>query len=307
MKKFIKSVGVFVVVAFVGYLVLLVIWGSFVPGFLNKNLNYKVGANGHMYSRIHEIKNVKDVDILFLGASLCYRGFDPRIFEKKGFRTFNLGSSAQTPIETEVLLKRYLDKINPKMIIYEVYPGILIDDGVESSLDIVANDQNDIESFKMALKLNHVKVYNTLLYSVFMELLNKNDSYVEDVHKGVDTYIPGGFVERKIKYYKNVKYKNNFWNLNDKQFTSFKNIISFIKKRNIRIILVRAPISNALYQSYSNNEFYDSTISKYGEFYNFNKIVRLDDSLNFYDSRHLNQTGVEIFNNKLIDTLFSKK
>ena len=39
------------------------------------------------------------------------------------------------------------------------------------------------------------------------------------------------------------------------------------------------------------------------EYYNFNTLLNLEDSLHFYDSHHLNQTGVERFNTKLIEIL----
>jgi len=82
------------------------------------------------------------VDILFLGSSHSYRGFNPQYFS--GYKTFNLGSSAQTPIQTNLLLKRYLHQLNPKTIVYEVYPISLSIDGVESSSDIIANDHHPI-------------------------------------------------------------------------------------------------------------------------------------------------------------------
>ena len=44
-------------------------------------------------------------------------------------------------------------------------------------------------------------------------------------------------------------------------------------------------------------------MSTYSKFYNFNEIIDLNDSLHFFDSHHLNQNGVKIFNNKLIELL----
>ena len=41
----------------------------------------------------------------------------------------------------------------------------------------------------------------------------------------------------------------------------------------------------------------------YSEYYNFNEILTLNDSLSFYDYDHLNQNGVELFNKKLIELL----
>ena len=113
MAKFIKSILWFTPYSLAIYLLLLVFWGELTPPLLKKNLNYKKGSYGHLYSRIRELKKTHDVDILFLGSSHTYRGFDPRIFARHGFHTFNLGSSSQSPIQTEILLKRYLDKLNP--------------------------------------------------------------------------------------------------------------------------------------------------------------------------------------------------
>ena len=43
------------------------------------------------------------------------------------------------------------------------------------------------------------------------------------------------------------------------------------------------------------------------EYYNFNNIMEVDDSLHFYDAHHLNQDGVELFNEKLIELVLNKQ
>lgn len=47
----------------------------------------------------------------------------------------------------------------------------------------------------------------------------------------------------------------------------------------------------------------DSLFQSYGKYYNFNEFIQMDDSLHFYDVDHLNQGGVNIFNEKLLDIL----
>jgi len=37
-----------------------------------------------------------------------------------------------------------------------------------------------------------------------------------------------------------------------------------------------------------------------GNYYNFNEMINLVDTLHFYDSHHLNQKGVRLFNEKII-------
>jgi hypothetical protein len=290
----------------VTYVLFLIFWGEFVPKEYQKNLNYNVGSSGHIYSRLKEVKYTKGVDILFLGSSHTYRGFDTRIFQEKGYTTFNLGSSSQTPLQTRLLLNRYLDQLDPKIVIYEVYPLTLTMDGVESSLDLMANDKNDFGSIHLALQQKHIKVYNTMLYSFYRDFFHRNDGCREYVTKLDDHYVKGGYVEKDLKFYKNVQYTKQEWELNSKQFEIFNQIVKELKKRKIKVFLVQAPISSSLYNSYTNNKNYDRKMKHYGDYYNFNKLMMLNDSLHFYDANHLNQLGVELFNKKLIETVLQK-
>lgn len=300
MKKFIKSIFLFIPLAMVIYVLLLYVCGSYIPQRYRFNLIDAQGLGGHTYTRLQEIKNYKDVDILFLGSSHTYRGFDPRIFKNANLSSFNLGSSSQTPIQTEVLVNRYLKQINPKMVIFEVFPDIFTSDGVESSVDIIGNSRNDRESFRMAIKVNNVMTYNTLLYYYMRNLLYPESSRTEPAQTDDDTYISGGYVEKKMKYFKHLSYPDAEWIYNQKQFVAFEKICALLKNENIPLVLVYAPVTPSLYKSYTNQKAFDEKMSNYGDYYNFNEIIHLDDSLHFYDSHHLNQRGVEIFNEKLI-------
>ena len=156
------------------YLVLLIIWGELMPTIFKKNLTYSRGAYGHMYTRIREAEKVKNIDMLFIGSSHAYRGFDTRVAKTYGYESFNLGSSAQTPVQTELLLKKYLGNLNPKLIVYEVYPYTFTNDGVESSLDMIANGKIDYDILNMAFALNNIKTSTRLVYGVSRHLINRN-------------------------------------------------------------------------------------------------------------------------------------
>jgi len=302
MKLFLKDIGLFTIFLTVFYSLSLLVWGR-LPMLVQPNLYYQLGALGHMNTRLKEIKNFTDIDILFLGSSHAYRGFDPRVFKSAGLSTFNLGSSSQTPIQTRLLLKRYLIQLAPKLIIYETTPGAFPADGVESALDIIANDKNDIYSLLMTLKLNHIRIYNNFVYGVMRDLFGLNDSYKEPLNKNSDTYITGGYVEKEMRHYKVKSHKNRTWSFNDNQLSEFEAIVTMIRDANIDLILVQAPVTPSLYSSFQDNISFDSTMSGYSTYYNFNEILQLDDSFHFFDSNHLNQNGVDVFNNKLIDVL----
>jgi hypothetical protein len=286
------------------YLISIFIIALFVSPKLTNNLKYKLGVYGHMNTRIKEISQYKDVDILFLGSSHSYRGFDTRIFSKHNFKTFNLGSSSQTPMQTEILLNEYLDKLKPKLVIMEVYPNTFMSDGVESSIDLIINDKISLDYVKLAIDINNIKVYNTLIVSYVMDLFNKNKNFIEKKNIKDDKYISGGYVENKIKYF-NIKktYKLNSWKLKENQKKAFSKIIAMLKLRNIKFLLIQSPINSLLYNSFKNNSEIDRYFSDFGDYYNFNNILKLSNKNDFYDDDHLNQNGVLKFNKKLIELL----
>ncbi|WP_018674753.1 hypothetical protein [Riemerella columbina] len=304
MKNFIKNIILFTCYILLFYIIVTPLWCFVMPNFMAKNVRNCVGCYGHLFSRVRDAEKVKNPDILFLGSSHAYRGFDTRVFSKHGITSFNLGSSAQTPINTKVLLHQYLDKIQPKMIVYEVYAGTLTSDGVESSLDLLSNNKININSVKMTLEINKITTYNTLLYGMFRQVFNLNDGFYENPNQGGNHYVlGGGFVQSDFRKNPLESEKVEEWKLNPKQINALKENIEFIKERNIPYILVQAPISQKLYNARTNNKEVDSTLAQLGTYKNFYGEIKLNDTIDFYDSNHLNQNAVVKFNEKFITYL----
>jgi hypothetical protein len=304
MAFFLKRSILFIVYSFFFYASFVFLWTVFVPGDVPINVKYIIGAYGHMNSRIKDLATVENVDVLFLGSSHAYRGFDPRIFSRFGIKSFNLGSSSQTPIQTEILIERYLRSLNPELVILEVFPTMLTIDGVESALDLVTNDKNDLMSLKMAFGLQNILVFNTLIHATIIDLLDWDDYYTEPVQKGKDTYIKGGYVEKHTSASViNDTYPSTTREYLKIQEKVLERIINKLKKLNIDTIIVQAPVTRAYYDSFSDNSEIDSYLRSLADYYNFNDILELSTSRYFYDSHHLNQDGVEIFNRTLIDIL----
>ncbi len=310
MRKFITTLLSFGVFALLFFMIAVYVWGNSSHPLLKSNLVYKQETTGHLNSRLKEVKDIENIDLLFLGSSSTYRGFDPRIFEANGFSSFNLGSSAQTPIQTKVLLKRYLETTRPKQIIYAINPTLLSIDGVESALDIIANDTSDHNSAAMAMTVNHVKVYTTFTYAAIQQLLGQKTSYQQEKVKGPDTYISGGFVERKMQYFDpktiNIKKtKDTLLQYRDDQLKALDDIITLIKEKDIQLILINAPVTSYAYNAYTpkQQEVFKELMSSYGNYIDFNTVLKLNDSLHFFDQYHLNQHGVELFNKKVIDLI----
>ena len=70
--------------------------------------------------------------------------------------------------------------------------------------------------------------------------------------------------------------------------------------------MIQAPITKKKYKSFLNNKEVDSIFNSKGKYFNFNELLKLNDSL-FVDDNHLNQYGVDLFNEKLFNSINFKK
>lgn len=308
MKKFLKNILLFLLFFVVAYPIGVCITGEIAPYYFRKSLSYNIGGYGFLHSKIKEIDKYKNPDVLIVGTSHAYRGFDNRILKSNGITTFNLASSMQTPIQTNVIFKRYLEKICPKLIVYDVNPEVFNNDGIEAGLDLISNDYVSFDTFKMAVKINDIKVYNTLIFAAYKQFFDANKSFKESRYKNEDTYISGGYVEKKLKYNKVRNfYRPEFFKFNDFQLEYFKGNIEIIKNKNIPFVLIHTPIAKNLYVSKKNYNKIDSLMNKLSNnrYYDFNTLIQLSDTLDFYDSNHLNSIGVRKFDDFFIQ--FMKK
>jgi hypothetical protein len=266
---------------------------------------YRIGSAGQLFNRINDIPNYNNPEILFLGPSSTYRGFDTRIFKKAGISTFNLGSSAQTPLQTEVLMKKYLDEIAPESIVFEVYPPLFNSDGVESTADLISNDHIDGGLCKLAINSGNVKLINTLIYGIYQEYFRKiRSNFQERTVVDDDLYVSGGFVE-KLKYDSFVSEEfilPVLVEISSKQLEAFDNCLKMAKDRQIPYQIVRAPLSRSANASLMNLDKFDEAMSSRGVYVDFNELMQLDDSC-YFDANHLNQIGVELFDQCFIQVL----
>ncbi len=300
---FVKRLAGFVLFAAVFYTVVLPAWVFIMPVKYTPNVFYRITSYGHTFSRLKEAEQEKNVNLLFLGSSHAYRGFDTRIFRNAGFRVFNLGSGSQTPAQTRVLIERYWENLNPDLVIWEIDPFAVSGDGVESALDLVSNDRQDIHSLKMVFQTAHPKVWNTFTYALYRDIFELNDTVLEAARKNEDLYISGGYVQKDLKRFRYMEHPNQEIAFNNRMMRILSREVEKIQESGKRIILVRTPVTSAFYDSYINNAEFSRRMSDLAPFIDFNGRVQLDDSLHFYDEHHLNQKGVEIFNEAFLEVL----
>ena len=156
----------------------------------------------------------------------------------------------------------------------------------------------------IAFDSRDIRAYNKLAANYLSDLLfkEKNDSIKR---WGSDVYIGNGFVEKDLAYNRTKQPNMRTLEFNARQFRAFEEILSLLKQKKIKTILVYAPVSPKLYHSFTNNAEFDKKMKAYGEYYNFNELVEMDNVLDFYDADHMNKNGVAKFNKKLISVLDS--
>ena len=277
----ILSILIFIVISYASY---VVVWGLHFPED-SPNIVYK-RIGGSSAFRLNELQKRKDIDVLITGSSHAYRGIDSRYLEQKGIKTFNMGSSSQTPIQTKWLLKRHLDKLNPKLVILEVDPSIFRSDAIESSLDMVSNYPKVVSTLPLAW--GHLKTFNTYIFSLYHAIFKSNEALKINWR---DTYHIGGYVERKLSYYQVEEFQEEKWDFNYDIFSELEETIDILKSKDINYVLVQAPLSPAFYFSHSNNQEFDDKINKLGTYYNYNELMKWDNKTHFYDKQHLNTIG----------------
>lgn len=299
MKKLIVRLMLFLPIAAICYVALLWHLGS--HGWVRTGVT-TMGEWGHLNMRAKDVRNYHDVDILFLGSSHCYRTFDTRFYNEQGFCCFNLGSSNQTPMQTYVLLHRYLDSLNPKLVVFEVHPDIMRNDGVEGGVNVLANTPVTPQSVAMALRLNNMKAVNTLLYAVYNKLAgDRLAAFSEDTVTGHFRYIPGGFCAVDTSEFEVKRYPKTNITINPKQLKALKKCIRLFKDRGIPYLLVETQDAEQQRRSYSNHPWFEAQMRALGP-YRY-KLLPLVDTIHFYNSNHLNTEGLRLFNEDLVEDL----
>jgi hypothetical protein len=285
-------------------LVLLIFWGEVMPVRLRPNLLHPEQVYGFLHTRLREADASGPVDVLFLGSSKAYRGFDPRIWEARGIRALNLGSTGQTPLQYALLLDRYLDRLQPKLVIVEVDPLPLTDQGLESALDFFANGPVDPSAVRMAWRIGHLKAWNGLVFAAWRQWSGRRRAEAEPARQGPDTYVGGGYVQHDPERFRSTgALPPVAFAPRTAQLEALHEALRRLDAAGIPFVLVTAPITDAFARSWAGTERMDALLAPGGMHLRMQDAAAYIDTVHFYDRGHLNQDGVERFNRALLDSL----
>jgi hypothetical protein len=312
MRKLVADILLFTLLAGLVWITLSGVSALFIPEAYTENIAYEVsGSNGHSLTRLQEAEQTKKVDVLVIGSSHAYRGFDPRIFKQYGITLFNLGSSSQTPVQSHYLLKQYLLQIKPKLVIIEAFPRGMTNNGLGSALDLVPKTPFVLDKLEMALTINQVQLYNTLAANAFDIFFRVTDyqNLTEPASTQNDVYIPGGFVSTARPAYDGELERNEIYGGIHYQFEKLEQSVSLIKEQGLPVILVEAPTSQVWMKQVVPSKASRKRLMRLDTdgYWIWNEIITspYPDSL-FYDPHHLRQSGVKRFNRELLPLLLER-
>lgn len=300
LKKFVHNVVLFSVLAVLFVAVGVLALGG--TGIL-RNVKYHLGMWDYTYTRVYEAADCKDVDVLFLGSSHCYRTFDTRFYATHGLRTFNLGTSNQTPLQTLMFLRLYLDSMSPHMVVIEVHPDCMKNDGVESSIYLENNMLPSIAMARMSFSTRNVKSVLSMGYSAVRNTLcGGYTSYVEVLEDEENRYIPGGYVERKGGVYRLEPHPPYYIDVKDYQVDALRECVSMLRERGVPYLLVEVPGTESLKAAYVGYDVFKEKVQCIDNYIAL-RPEGLCDTVHFYDDDHLNQQGVEMYNRCFYDSV----
>jgi hypothetical protein len=265
------------------------------------------GGWGQSLRRFRQINGFGSVDLLFLGSSHAYRGFDPRVFSREGYRSFNMGSSSQTPLNSYFLLKQYFPQLKPKLVVLEVYPVLLSKDGLESYLDLAGNVPASQEMFQMAVATRNLGAVNGMVRTTF-EQQRTPLALIEQQHIDDERYIDGGYCETTLQKYDGRMGKVHQVEIAEKQMKYLRLIIAFLKQNNSDTLLVSQPLPKEHIKRIKNYRYISETLSDLAKsqgvtYIDYNSRLQFDSYSDFYDNDHLTSRGVAKFNSVVLQDI----
>lgn len=266
------------------------------------------GGYGQTLRRFREAGASGEVDILFAGSSHAVRGFDVRPYEAAGLRAMNVGSMAQTPLNSYYVLDDHLARLQPRLLVYELYPEVIGAEAISSAQDLIVNTPATPWLFRMTMALRSPEVLATLVATFWTRLQTPLDDAISRDIPG-ETYVEGGYLEKadSLKVYPDDD-SPVAWILKERQLTYLRRISHMAKVHDVQLVFVTHPLPTEKLENVTGAEAAFEQLAALAQeeqipYLNLNGTLRLSTLDHFYDTHHLNAAGGRIFNDYLLQWL----
>lgn len=266
--------------------------------FRGKKLIYSVASyipkkGGQESLMLAELDEGGDYDVIVLGSSHAYRGYDPRIFEKHGFSMFNAGSSAQSFQTSMHVLENHINLSEVDLVILDIYPVIFEIEGTETAQRFIVDETFDSGSWELVQETKDFRSFNSFVKRIICAN-DTNDSVVRD-------YVGKGYCSRVDTIIELPPADTTSFQPREENLKALTELLHHLIYKT-RLVLISHPMPSC-----QRNIDMASVISKcttesdlvFADYTNEPGYTQD----HFSDAYHLNQAGVEKFNEMLINQL----
>ncbi|MEO8590089.1 MAG: hypothetical protein ABI432_12005 [Flavobacteriales bacterium] len=271
--------------------------------------DYYQWKGGLAYAKFQEWDPGARWDAIVIGSSHAQRGYDPRTFRERGYRMFNMGSTAQTPLSTYAILDHYVTRERTGLVIIDLYETPFLKDGLESVSDLTQNMTSDAAAAELAASLRDVRALNMFT----LRMMNKNGPAM---YKD-PTYTGSGFAAKPDSVHGTIHYDvGRPLVLDDRQKEYFEKCLDLCAQRGLRVVLVTHyyphqsdSVRHDKFRAYVNGVIADFNAKATGtgrlHWFDFAYTHHASDTDHFFDYSHVNAAGARLFSEQLLDSLVS--
>jgi hypothetical protein len=260
-------------------------------------------TGGQEYFMTRDFNINEAYDMVVIGTSHAYRGYDPRFFKSRNLNLYNLGSSSQHPIISLKIMQDMVVLLPKKpFIIVDLFDKLLEMDGDESAGRMIVNckDQN------MA---RHILIDNPTVLNVnnYCARLMANEVPFE-----VETndYVMNGYCSKDHVWSGQIPPVDYVFQGNDETISDLVELLDWLEEHAYEYVMVSHPMPQqngfSKYHAPARALLLNLAATRKRHFFDFT------DHPDFHylqplfaDPTHLNQAGVDLFNRILLDSLYA--
>jgi len=291
-----------------------------------------VPGSSYVRTQMNDFYKAEKIDLAFVGPSYVYRGVSPQLIdEKTGLSTFNLGTSAQKPVDSYYMIKEAYRVHKIKYIILDVSLNFYIKSSYSSQntstylvYDRMENSDVkteylvsafDFDEYPKAFcKSSHYSIYSfsQLTNNVKYKFSEDYKNFIAPSHYN-EWYDGKGFVDSLGEYSGNDDISEIEVTFLQENLDYLNRIIDFCNENGIKLIAVTSPKSSDYLKQYpdyaENMAVFENIFKENGIFYTdvnrAGEISNYDNSC-FMDIGHLNGKGAEIYSKYLSELIKSE-
>ena len=255
---------------------------------------------GHTYVAFRQFDPKAKYDIIVLGSSHAYRGYDPAIFKKYNYNLFNLGTNSQINLVSYFIAREFIRKENCKNVIFDIYDPVFKRHSLESVSDYIQNSLSTRYVLRLMKEEKDIRTINMFTMRYFNDFNGVFNPDTAGIKQGYVPYFTQLKSDAKRLERDNIP--------DDKALIHFEELIKYLQHEGINVIMAEHPLpTNFTIPKAKHEQFLESInpiLKKYNiPFYDHLYDSTMTDIQYFSNTNHLSVAGVAKYNEALLKEL----